>query len=141
MIARDPDVEQSDVWRQVAGETLALLLRVAPRLRMVDPSLANAVELLRQATGTWDREGRLPTEKDGRALREALARAAGPGGDARVRIALYRSDHLIKPSPGSRHGWPVEECGVDRLRINPLRGGGYRHDPGEIRELVEEAGR
>lgn len=106
---------------------------------MAEPHLAAAVEILRQATSTYDREGHLPTEADARALQEALKRAAGPGGDARVRIALYRSAHRIQAVPGTRYVWPVEECATDRIRVNRLRGGGYRHDPGEVRELAEEA--
>jgi len=142
MISRIPSAptEQVDVWRQIAGEVLALLMGVSPRLRMAEPHLANAIELLRQATATYDREGHLPTEADARALRAALIRAAGsPGGEARIRIALYRSDHRIDAVAASRNLWPAEECSLDRIRVNRLRDGSYRHDPAEVRELAEAA--
>lgn len=60
--------------------------------------------------------------------------------EMRVRLALYRQNHVIEPV-NSLNGNPLGlRCGHDSIRILPRKGGGWRHDPDEIRALAEGGG-
>lgn len=56
---------------------------------------------------------------------------------ATERAKALRSRHRIRPSSMA---WGVR-CEVDRVRVHPVLGGGWRHDVVEMRALNTEAAR